>query len=262
MASSDLDLNNIAFQANLRSKIVKENFTDIQNDFNSLRAEVYATIASTASEITSARDNFGNLTDNIHVRRVYNNRVVDDADYLVSPSAGLVVSIAAGDGIVNGVGVTHNTSGTASVSAPAAGKTRMDVVVINTDNTRTIEQGGATTATAAWPAIADTQMPVARWIINDTTATLSADHLIDLRIVSINPFNDFDLYDKQYTYDGNFLVTDILATDKKGNEFTFDVSYTGSLIATIGVGVDTNRYTASYSYDANDNITNKTIRIT
>ncbi len=55
MSSSDLNLNSVGFQNQLRSKPVRENFTDIENNFNALRAEVYASIASTASFSASIR---------------------------------------------------------------------------------------------------------------------------------------------------------------------------------------------------------------
>ena len=243
MSSSDLDLNVVSYQDNLRSKPVRENFTDIENEFNALRSEVYASIASTASEVTSARDNFTTLTNNIHERKLYGNRVDGTGAYKVSVS-NLVITITSGSGIVNGVGVRHSASATASVTVPSASNSRYDIVVLNTDNTRTIVTGTETTGTAVIPTSAVTQMPVARWHIFDTTSTLSP---VDIRYKGIDPFQDEQYMDIHFTYSGDTLSTFGL-TDVRDEERIYTIGYSGDTLSTIGVTLDTKRYVSEFSY--------------
>ena len=188
MASSDLDLNQVAFQNQLRSKPVKLNFTDIENNFNALRAEVYASIASTASEITSARDNFGNLTDNIHTRRFINGNgysfggAVGTTTYITETTTpSMKLHVAAGEGVVNGVGVDWSSATSGTLTAPASGKTRIDIAVVNTDNTISVVSGGAAT-TAQFPSVAVTQYPLtAIYLTAGTTELLEDRNIIRLR---------------------------------------------------------------------------------
>ena len=243
MSSSNLDLNVINYQDNLRSKPVRENFTDIENEFNAFRAEVYASIASTASEVTSARDNFTALTNNIHERKLYGNRVDGTGAYAVSIS-NLTVTISAGSGLVNGVGVYHASSATASVTVPSASNSRYDIVVLNTDNTRTIVTGTETTGTAVIPTSAVTQMPVARWHIFDTTSTLAP---TDLRYKGIDPFQDEEYMDAHFTYSGDTLSTFGL-TDVRDDERIYALGYSGDTLSTIGVTIDTKRYLTTFTY--------------
>jgi len=246
MASSDLNLNSITFQSQLRDKPVRENFTDIQSEFNSLRSEFQVAVASTATEVTNARDNFGALQDNLHIRRVYGERVANPTDYQVSVVSGLTVQIGTGSGLVNGVGVSHATTATASVSAPVSGS-RYDIVSVNTDNTRSIIQGTATTGTPQAPTLADTQMPITKWVINATTATLGSNHITDLRTATINPFQDFEYYDYSYNYTGS-QITSVAVTDRKGDTHTFTYTYSGGKISTIAVTIASVTYTYTYTY--------------
>jgi hypothetical protein len=243
--SQDLSLNNIGYQSNVRSKPIRENFTDIQNNFNQLRTEVYASIASTASEVVAGRDNFVTLVDNINARKAWGNRINRPNDFLVSVDSLLTVSINSGSAIVNGVGVYHNTSATASVSVPGtAGFERYDVVVLNTDNSRAILAGTSTSGTAQIPNVATTQMPVARWHIFDTTATLSP---VDLRYKGLSPFLDEDAMDIRFNYTGDTLST-YGFTDVRDEERSYNIGYTGETISTIGVTVNTNRHVATFTY--------------
>jgi hypothetical protein len=244
MPSNDLDLNRVGFQDNLRSKPVRENFTDIENEFNALRAEFSATVASTASEIVNARDSFDTLQDNIHERKVWSNRIDGTASYKVTNESALTVRVALGSGIVNGRGVFHDTSATASVSSPAASKNRYDVVVLNTDNTRTIITGTETTGTAVIPSVAETQMPVARWHIFDTSGTVS---IIDLRYKGIDPFQDEEYMDEAYTFSGGTL-TDFTLTDVRNDIRTYNVNYSGETIASTGITIEGVRYVETYTF--------------
>jgi hypothetical protein len=150
--SNDLNLRRIKFKDPLRSRPVRLNFNDIENEYNSLRAEVYASIASTASEVTSARNNFSNLNDNINVRKVYGNGF-SSSDYVSELTVpDMKVRVSSGTGIINGIGIDWSSGTSATISAPSSGNHRVDVVTVNTDNTITVEPGTAT-ATSNQPSI-------------------------------------------------------------------------------------------------------------
>jgi hypothetical protein len=166
MASSDINLNNIGFQSQLRDKPVQQNFSDIQNNFNALRAEVYASIASTASEVTSARDNFGNLTDNIHIRRVYNDGVATGGIITAQGTPDNTVRVSAGEAVVNGVGCDWSSATSGTVAAVTVASRKI-VAAVNSDKTISLELGA--TGTSNLPTISSTQRPLA--IISQDTAS-------------------------------------------------------------------------------------------
>lgn len=165
MPSQDLDLLKPNFQGPLRSKIIRTSLTDIQNNFNSLRSEVQNTLSSTASEVTSARDGFGALQDNIHIRRVMVDGIATGGVVTAQGTPDNTVRVTAGQGIVNGVGVSFTAGTSGTIAAVTA--TRKNVVVINSDNSTGIELGA--TGTDALPTLAATQRPLA--IISQSTAS-------------------------------------------------------------------------------------------
>jgi hypothetical protein len=178
MASADLNLNNIGFQNRLRSKPIRENFTDIENNYNALRAEVNAGIASTASEVTSGRDNYDTLVGNINARRAIGSGLYSGG--LVSATSHNYVYISTGAGITpNGVGVSFD--GAISNTIPVVTKPRYIVAVANSDNSLSLELG-ATGDDPTLPAITNTQRALG--IIYQGTAdpiTFSNSNISDAR---------------------------------------------------------------------------------
>lgn len=251
MASSDLNLNNVGFQSNLRSKPVRENFQDIQSNFNALRAEVQASIASTASEVTSARDNYSALVDNIHIRRVYNNRISTSTDFKVTQSspAAMSVEVSAGQGIVYGTGI-NATSGTISVTAPASGKKRIDTIVVDTSNTVALLSGTvvSSASAASYPSIAQTEMILAHWTIYGTATSITNARIIDDRMPAIDPFLDEGNYPKaQFNYSGNTIASAYIY-DQNNDIRTYKYNYSGQTIASVGVTIDSVRFVQTYSF--------------
>jgi hypothetical protein len=251
MASSDLNLNNVGFQDNLRSKPVRENFQDIQSQFNALRAEINATIASTASEITTARDNFGALVDNVHIRRVYNNRISNSTDFQVtesSPSA-MSVDVTSGQGIVYGTGI-NATSGTILVTAPAASKRRIDTIVVDTSNAVALLSGPevSTASAAVYPSIADTEMILAHWPITATATSIVNARIVDDRMPAIDPFLDEGNYPKaQFNYSGDTIAS-AWVYDQNNDIRRYKYNYSGDTISSVGVSIDTVRFVQNYNY--------------
>jgi len=190
--SQDLNLNRITYQSNLRSKPIRENFIDIENNFNALRSEVYASISSTASEVTSARDNFSNLSDNIHIRKVRENDFESYSYCTATSPASMKVRVLAGSGIINGIGVSWNSATSATLSNPSSGQHRLDLVVVNTDNSVSIVAGTptATSNDPAWPSIATTQEQLAAIYLTAGTSGL----IKDANIFNVLPSNDYSDY--------------------------------------------------------------------
>jgi hypothetical protein len=176
--SSNLNLNNINYQDNLRSKPIRQNFTDIENNYNALRSEVNASIASTASEITSARDGFDALQDNIHARSIYGNGVSTGGVITASGSNSIYVSTGAGI-CPNGVGVSWD--GATSNTLSSITKERYVVAVINSDNTLSLELG-ATADDPFYPAITRTQRPIGTFLqATGSPVVINQSDVIDAR---------------------------------------------------------------------------------
>jgi hypothetical protein len=175
MASQDLDLLKPQYQGPIRSKIIRTSFTDIQNNFNALRSEVQNTLSSTASEVTSARDGFASLQDNIHIRRIGDvDGVATGGIVTAQGTPDNTVRVSAGNGAVQGVGVNWTSATSATVAA--VGTARKNVVVINSDNSVGIELGS--TATSVLPTITNTQRPLS--IISQSTASPAVFNSSDL----------------------------------------------------------------------------------
>jgi len=148
MSAENLDLDEINFQDLLRSKPVRNNFTDIQIEFNALNNQVNASLAATASEVTAARDNLTYLKDNIHERRIYGSGISTGAE--VTTQGNNTFRLTAGKGITpdgRGLDFSGGTIGTVS----AVNNKRYIIMTANADDTVSLELG----ATADHPNLPD-----------------------------------------------------------------------------------------------------------
>jgi hypothetical protein len=268
MASNDLDLNVLSYQDNLRTKPVRENFQNIETEFNALRGEVNAGIASTASEVTSARHNMDTLSDNIELRKVWKNRIVQDDDLQVSAIGTpiMAVSIGTGAGIVEGNGVQLTAAVTsATIATAASGKHRLDAVVIDKTNSAFIKEGAevSTSSAVVYPEILSSEMILAHFNVNNTTTSITTAQIIDDRLLAINPFEDYDLLNKSFTFNATTNnINTIIVTTKEGLTNTYNFSYTGDLISTVGITIDNLRYVNTFTYNATtDNIESQEITV-
>jgi hypothetical protein len=204
MASQDLNLNSILFQNQLRSKPIRENFTDIQNNFNALRAEVNAGIASTASEVTSARDGYDTLSKNINARQVWGGGVATGGVVLAQGTPNNTVYVNTGAGICpNGVGVEWD--GASSNTVAAVTKPRYIVAVVNSDNTLSLELG-ATADDPFLPPLTNTQRALG--IIYQGTASPAVFNNSDIK----DARRQGCLYNDKYYFKINDAVNDVLST--------------------------------------------------
>lgn len=204
MASTDLNLKSILFQDTLRSKPVRENFIDIQNNYNALRSEVYASIASTASEVVSARDGFDNLSDNINARKIWGGGVATGGIVTAQGTPGNTVYISTGAAICpNGVGVEWG--GASSNTIAVITKPRYLVAVINSDDTLSLELGG-TADDPILPVLGRTQRALG--IVYQNTASPAVINNSDIR----DARRQGCLYNNQYYWKIQDAVNDVTGT--------------------------------------------------
>jgi hypothetical protein len=180
MSSSDLDLHVISFQNPMRSKPVRENFTDIENNFNLLRHEVYASIAATTSEVTAARDYYPSLQERERgvAKGNFNSWVTGLQVH--GENGDFSVSVDPGEAIVNGVGCYSNGTTSLEIDIDEFGPDNIYAVVINSDNSLSMLQGGSMYA-GQYPSIAQTQKLLAYIHITDTASEVTDGHIEDRR---------------------------------------------------------------------------------
>jgi hypothetical protein len=174
--STDLNLNQVTFQSSLRSKPVRDNFTDIKNEHNLLRAEVLALATPPAgTEVTLARDYHTSLVNRLRSGfSVFDRYMVSGGVVAEDTGLNMKVTVALGEAVVAGVGCSWSaqTSGTIT---PHASLDRWDIVVVNTDNSISIVAGTAA-ASPILPTIASTQKKLAYlYITGGMTAIVDAD---------------------------------------------------------------------------------------
>jgi hypothetical protein len=217
--SVNLNLNRTNFQAQLRSKPLRENEVDIENAVNDLQSQIsaIATAATgTFAEITNARDYHSVLRDRLRsMGKAITNKLITGGAVTVNGDT-TKCDVAAGEAIVNGVGCKWTAQTSSSLTAATSCKARIDIVVINSDNTLSVVAGSEkTTGTSPdIPNIADSQLALAYLYIPDTS-----------------PVNlTGDIYSK-YTQSCGTLVLDFipnhthyLALNATGADISFDLT--------------------------------------
>lgn len=179
------NLNQITFQSSLRSKPVRENFTDTENALNDLQSQINALATPPAgTEVTNARDNHTVLRDRLRSGFSVLDRYMVSGG-LVAEDTGLnmKVTVALGEAVVAGVGCIWDaqTSGTIT---PHATLDRWDTVVVNSDNSISIVSGTAS-ASPVLPNIASTQKKLAHLYITGGMTAITDSDIRDARRESI-----------------------------------------------------------------------------
>ena len=178
----------ITTQADVLSKPLRDNFTNHKNAVNDNQTQITNLIIDSGTsdaETINARDNLPVLKDNIHLRKLYMD-VVSNGGLLVKEQGTPddTVQATAGDGIINGIGVTLSAPASSPViSSSAAGNHRIVVIVWETDNTIDIVESAEvlTSVIAVYPSIADTQKALAYVLIDDTAVIINDADITDLR---------------------------------------------------------------------------------
>ena len=165
-----------AFQGQLRSKVVRTAIQEIKDGHNELVNEFNVAVASTASEVTNARDNFTTLQENVRIRR-FGDGIGTGGE--VSGAGTAVVTYTAGEGVIaNGAGVEFSAGTSGSI---ATATNRWDIISVNSDNSVSIS-AGTDTATDVLPSISNTKRPLAIIHVTDTSGpTIAQSDIFDAR---------------------------------------------------------------------------------
>lgn len=180
--SVNLNLNRTNFQAQLRSKPMRENEIDIENAVNDLQSQVSALATagtSTLAEITNARDYHSVLRDRLRsASKAQHNIVVSGGDITPQGTPDMTVHAAAGEAIVNGIACKWVASDSGTITAPTTA--RYDVVVANSDNSLSVV-AGANTSAPFYPDIADSQVPLAVLSLTAGSTVINTAMITDAR---------------------------------------------------------------------------------
>jgi hypothetical protein len=165
-----ISLKRINFRASVRSKPVRENFTDLENTVNNLQAQINALATPpTGTEVTNARDYQALLRDRLRsASKLQGNAVVTGGIVSQQTVANMTVKISAGEAIVNGISCSWAAQNSGTITAPSI--KRFDAVVVNSDNSISIVAGNDS-ADAVLPNVANSQKVVA--IISLLSSTTS-----------------------------------------------------------------------------------------
>jgi hypothetical protein len=168
------DISEITRQADVLSKPLRDNFTNLKNKTNEVIDDLAAvSIGTTNAETTAARPYHTSLKERLDDitsgKPNYRNTITS----LVTESTpnAMTVEIAAGAGQVGGITVNWSSATTGTITAPSVNP-RIDIVVVNSDNTITVVTG-AEAATPVVPTVASTQLALARIDLTTATATIT-----------------------------------------------------------------------------------------
>ncbi len=178
--SDELNLNTVNYQDPVRSRQIRENFTDIQNNYNLLRAEVYASMSATAGEVTTARGGFTSVVDNMNARALYGYGVNTGGLVEAQSVPNNTIKFQAGNGICpDGSGVKWTAGNSATIAHVT--KPRYGIALINNDSSFGIEWG-ATASSPLLPPVTITQLPLASIYQNTANpAVFNTSNITDIR---------------------------------------------------------------------------------
>lgn len=171
--SVNVSLNQIGFQSALRSKPVRENFADTENSLNDLQSQINLLATPPAgTEVTNARDYHSVLRDRMRSESAVNGNVLISGG-VVSEQAvpDMTVHIAAGEAIVDGVACKWAAQDSGTITAPGT-NTRLDYVVVNSDNSISIV-AGTSGASPVFPSFAASQLPVSALVVKAATTSMN-----------------------------------------------------------------------------------------
>ncbi|NHZ84324.1 MAG: hypothetical protein GWP19_00395 [Planctomycetia bacterium] len=173
------NLKQIIFQSNLRSKPVRENYTDIETDLNDLQNQINnLTTPPVGSEVTNARDYHTVLRDRLRsASKLQLNKVIIGGMVQEQGTPDMTVQVSAGEAIINGVACKWSAGNSATITAPTL--KRWDIVVIASDNTLSIVSGNDSN-NRILPVITINQRPLGLIDLDSSTTTITDSLIVDI----------------------------------------------------------------------------------
>lgn len=167
----------IGVQDDIDSFPFRKTHANFKNAHNDLQAQFEAAVAAVtaSSEVVNARDYETVLQARLRAHtRAAGNVVITGLDVTEQAVPNMTVQVSAGQALVNGiVNAKTGATNTGTITAPTV--KRMDVVVINSDNSISVLTGNDS-ADAVLPNVAISQRPLAIInLVNGQTSITSAD---------------------------------------------------------------------------------------
>lgn len=187
---TNADISQVSFQDDVDSYPLRTNFSNIQTAVNDNQSQIDAiTTAGSNNEIVNARDYHSVLRDRLRsasklpLNYEQKNVLITGGAVTINSGDTSKVDIAAGEAVVNGIACKFQAATSAAISAAAASKHRVDVVVIASDNTISIVTGSevANTGNPPFPAIATSQLSLAAIFVDDTVSVDVTYYIFDLK---------------------------------------------------------------------------------
>lgn len=219
MVLSNADLRNILYQAGVYSRVLRTNFENLKNAHNDLESRFAAALTEVegASEVVDARDHAAILTDRLRqASKANGNVVIEGLDVAPTSPASMQVKVSAGDALIDGVYCMKAAETTMGALVAPAANTRYDVVVLNSDNTLSIVDGGMGgaglgSANPVLPAIAITQRALAIITLTSSTTSITAAN------IRMCKRQGAELYDNSGTVKYYWRISDALTDASAGS---------------------------------------------
>lgn len=175
---TETDIKEVTRQSDVRSKILRDNYTNLKNKTNEIIDEIAAiAVGTTNAETTAARPYHTSLKNRLDSIESGKEDVNGRINYLKTGGAVTInadtakVDIAAGQAKVGGIDVKWAASTSATISAAAASNHRIDVVAVQSDSTLTVVTGAESlkgSTNPVFPSISSTQDSLAALYVDDT----------------------------------------------------------------------------------------------
>ena len=206
------DISEITRQADVLSKPLRDNFTNLKNKVNETIDDLAAVaIGTTNAETTAARPYHTNLKERLDSNWSGRYNYLKSGGTVTAQSpADMTVAVAAGEAKINGIDVKWAGQNSGTITAPGS-NTRIDLVVANSDNTISVVTGAAA-GTPVFPSKATTQIVLAALLVKSSTTSL----VIGTEIFAMKN------YSNPY-FPNIYINTPYTATNKKHNNVIVDL---------------------------------------
>lgn len=185
------DISEITRQADVLSKPLRDNFTNIKNAINDNQTQINAlSSAATNAETTQARPNHTTLNDRLNsINTGQANYIKSGGAVTATAPASMAVDVSAGEANVNGIDIKWSAVTSETLTAPTAvstgGTSRYDLVVLNyaqTTGGSFVEiVSGAEAEDPVYPSITEDQKVLSILKLNSAMTTITSSDIVDAR---------------------------------------------------------------------------------